>query len=354
MRNTIFFKRLKIHVVFLFLITVPFQNCKTSKDANVAPVMPIFTPTPEPDPIEGNPVTYFGALKVVGNKIVGKDDKAVQLRGMSLFWSQWIGKYYTKDVVKWLKNDWSSNIVRAAMAVEEGGYLTNPEAEKKKVFDVVDAAIEQGLYVIIDWHDHNATKHLKEAKKFFAEAAQKYGDKPNVIYEPFNEPLQISWSSAIKPYHQAVIDTIRKHDADNLIICGTSTWSQDVDIAANDPLVGTNIAYTLHFYSGTHKQSLRDKAKTALNKGIALMVTEFGTTDASGDGAVNKTETDTWFTFLDENKISWCNWSIADKAEGSAALRAGASATGAWTISQLTESGNFVRNEMKAKNLKFK
>lgn len=354
MKRINFSNRLILTICF-FAITLASQNCKTtSTNSAPTPAITIPTPSPEPTPIDGNAVDYFGALKVVGNKIVGKDEKAVQLRGMSFFWSQWIGKYYTKECVKWLKNDWNCNIVRAAMAVEEGGYLTNPVAEKKKVFDVVDAAIEQGLYVIIDWHDHNATKHLKEAKDFFTEVAQKYGDKPNVIYEPFNEPLQISWSAAIKPYHQAIIDTIRRYDADNLIICGTPTWSQDVDIAANDPLVGMNIAYTLHFYSGTHKQSLRDKAKIALNKGVALMVTEFGTTDASGDGAVNQTETNTWWAFLDENKISWCNWSLADKVEGSAALRPNASVSGGWTVAQLTESGYFIRNEVKTKNIRFK
>ncbi len=331
--------------ISVFVLTMfAFQQCKP-QDAT--------EPVIRPDPIEGTPVSHFGALGVSGTKIVGLNGKSVQLRGMSFFWSQWIGKYYTNATVKWLKDDWQCTVVRAALAVEEGGYLTNPETEKKKVFDVIDAAIEHGLYVIVDWHDHHATDHVKEAKAFFAEVAQKYGAEPNIIYEPFNEPLQISWSTLIKPYHQAVIDTIRHYDADNLIVCGTSTWSQDVDIAANDPLTGNNIAYTLHFYSGTHKQALRDKARVALNKGVALMVTEFGTTDATGDGAVNKTETNTWFTFLDENEISWCNWSVADKVEASAVLKPGASPTGGWPTSQLTESGSFIRETLRAKNLKF-
>jgi len=309
---------------------------------------------PPPGTVDVSAVEHHGQLQVKGNRIVDKNGNEVQLRGMSFFWSQWIGKYYTSQTVKWLKDDWHCNVVRVAMAVEEGGYLTNPELEKKKVMDVVDAAIVNGLYVIIDWHDHHAEKHTEESKLFFTEMAKKYGDKPNVIYETFNEPLQISWTDLIKPYHQAVVSAIREHDPDNLIICGTSTWSQDVDIAANDPLIGTNIAYTLHFYSGTHKQNLRDKAKAALNKGVALMVTEFGTTDATGDGNVNKEETLTWWKFLDDNKLSWCNWSVADKKESSAVLKPGASATGGWTDNQLTESGQFVRQQIREKNLIFK
>lgn len=346
---------LKVVIIFTICTIVIFTNCKKKYNGETAinPTPP-YIPAPESRQIDSTAVEYYGALKVSGNRIVGAKDTAIQLRGMSFFWSQWIGKYYTNACVKWLKDDWRCNIVRAAMAVEEGGYLTNPTIEKQKVFDVVDAAIEHGIYVIIDWHDHNAYKNVEKSKAFFAEMAQKYGDKPNVIYELFNEPLQVSWSSLIKPYHQAVIDTIRKYDPDNLIICGTPTWSQDVDVAANDPLIGTNIAYTLHFYSGTHKQPLRDKATIALNKGLALMVTEYGTTDATGDGNVNQTETNLWFSFLDEHKISLCNWSIADKAEASAALLLNSSPSGGWPLNSLTISGQYVRNEIRSKNLKFK
>jgi endoglucanase len=42
--------------------------------------------------------------------------------------------------------------------------------------------------------------------------------------------------------------------------------------------------YALHFYSGTHTSWLRDKANTARSAGLALYVTEFGTSQASGDG----------------------------------------------------------------------
>ncbi|WP_437962158.1 cellulase family glycosylhydrolase [Sorangium sp. So ce119] len=43
---------------------------------------------------------------------------------------------------------------------------------------------------------------------------------------------------------------------------GTPTWSQDVDLAANDPITRhTNVAYTLHFYAGTHEQRLRERRR---------------------------------------------------------------------------------------------
>ena len=73
-----------------------------------------------------------GLLKTKGNKIVDRADTAVSLAGNSMFWSQWSGELYNANVVKWLKDDWNSNIIRAAMGVDEtDGYITNPEVEKE-------------------------------------------------------------------------------------------------------------------------------------------------------------------------------------------------------------------------------
>jgi hypothetical protein len=181
--------------------------------------------------------------------------------------------------------------------------------------------------------------------------AATYGHAPNVIYEVWNEPVRSQdWSTVIKPYHEAVIAAIRDRDPDNLIVCGTQTWSQDVDKAALDPLKHRNVAYSLHFYAATHKQELRDKAAVAMGKGIALMVTEWGTSEASGNGTLDREETRRWLAFMDENRVSWCNWSVADLRETSAALIPGASGSGGWQAAAISPSGALVRDELRAKN----
>ena len=302
-----------------------------------------------------NVVEQHGQLRVQGNRIIDKTGQPVILRGMSLFWSQWMGKFYNTNVVRWLRDDWNCTVIRAAMAVEAGGYLSNSEREKEKVKMIVQAAIDLGIYVIIDWHDHNAHLHTEQAQAFFEEMAKTYGNYPNVIYELWNEPLnRHDWSTVIKPYHEAVIPKIRAHDPKNLIICGTQTWSQDVDKASRDPLKFDNVAYTLHFYAATHRQSLRNKAATALTNGIALMVTEWGTSESSGNGKLDDEETRKWWEFMDQNHLSWCNWSLADKAETSAALKPGASAAGGWSTNDLSPSGNLVRDQLRMKTAPIK
>ena len=294
------------------------------------------------------PVQQYGLLKVAGNKIVDKNNQPVSLAGTSLFWSNdgWGGeKYYTANTVSWLKNSWNSKIVRVAMGVEDGGgYIGNPAGNRQKVKTVVDAALAQGLYVIIDWHSHHAENYQAQAIAFFQDMARTYGTSPNVLYEVYNEPLQVSWSGTIKPYAEAVAGAIRAIDPDNLIIVGTPTWSQDVDAAAADPITRyPNIAYTLHFYAATNKQSLRDKAQTALNRGVALFVTEYGTTEASGNGTIDAASTQEWMNFMRQKGISHANWAFNDKAESASALKPGTSPTAAWSDNFLTTSGALVK-----------
>jgi endoglucanase len=139
------------------------------------------------------------------------------------------------------------------------------------------------------------------------------------------------------------------HDPDNIVIVGTRNWSQMVAEAAANPIKRNNVAYTLHFYAGTHKQWLRDDARKALGKGAALFVTEYGTVDATGDGPVNETETRKWWAFLDQNSISHLAWSVSDIRESSSALLPGASPDGGWTVSQIKPSGLLIRGELRAK-----
>lgn len=294
-----------------------------------------------------------GGISTQGNKLVDQNGDIIQLRGMSLFWSNFVqgGKYYNKSLVTWLKNDWSINIVRAAMGVEDdGGFLSNPNREREKVYRVIEAAIEEGIYVIVDWHSHFAEDHQEEAIAFFSEVAQKYGDYPNVIYEIYNEPIDSDWDRDLVPYHNAVIRAIRRHDPDNLVVCGTPFFSQRVDDVVGNEIDDVNVAYTLHYYASSHGQGLRDIAQTAIDANLPLFVTEYGTTEASGDGRIDVNEANIWWDFMDDNDISWCNWAISDKREESAAVINGASALGGWPENQITTSGNLVRDELKAKN----
>lgn len=97
----------------------------------------------------------YGQLSVSGTQLIGASTgRPVQLHGMSLFWSQYAegAPYWNATVINALKCKWNVNVVRAAMGVEDGGYLTNPSTELAKLETVIQAAIDNGIYVIVDWH----------------------------------------------------------------------------------------------------------------------------------------------------------------------------------------------------------
>ena len=317
----------------------PAVGLQAQEPATAAPV----TTAPE-----GSPVARHGALSVRGGKIVGAHGEPVTLRGMSLFWSQWTPQYYDAETVAWLAEDWKVDVVRAAIAAEgQDGARQHFDREFAKASTVIDAAVANGLYVIVDWHAHRS--YSEEAAQFLTAIARKYGHLPNLIYEPFNEPLRdgVDWSRDVRPYHLAVIGAVRAVDPDNLVVAGSPSWSQDVDAAAADPLPFANLAYTLHYYAATHGQELRDKADVARGKGLALLITEFGTVEATGNGPLDYAESEAWWDWAEAHDVGWMAWSIGDRDETSAALRPGTPPAG-WSEDDLTESGRLLRRKLRA------
>ncbi|QQS05199.1 MAG: glycoside hydrolase family 5 protein [Fibrobacterota bacterium] len=303
-----------------------------------------------------------GAIKTAGAKIVDQSGKQIQLTGMSLYWSTWGGEaYYNKGTVDWLVRDWKVNVVRAAIAVEAtGGYLypSSQRAQLKNLAAVVDAAVANGIYVIIDYHSHQANKNTDTAVKFFETVAQKYGDLPNVIFEIWNEPDTSTWRvnyewSEIKTYAERVIPVIRKY-SNNLVIVGTPSWSADIQSPADDPLDATlyqNIGYTYHFYACTHAANSVGDLFTK----VPVFITEWGSTGADGGkngitcltpSSSTQKDVTTWFkNKIDPNKISSLNWSVHNLKEASAALAGLSGPEGGWdTLTGLSASGIWVRN----------
>uniref|UniRef100_A0A914D8S5 Glycoside hydrolase family 5 domain-containing protein n=1 Tax=Acrobeloides nanus TaxID=290746 RepID=A0A914D8S5_9BILA len=216
---------------------------------------------------------------------------------MSFFPSDYIGDevadYFNEAAVHQIKCAWNANVVRAPTMPKEdkvGGWMTDKDRDYSRLKKVVDAAIKEGIYVIVDWHAFN-DPHIDGAKDFFANISKTYGSFPNIIYEIWNEPdgENGTWP-LVKEYAEEIIDTIRQNDPNNIIIVGTPNWSQRVDQAAQDPINLTNIAYTLHYYAASHGQPIRDIALSAINQGLPIFITEYGTVTYTGAGPMNESE----------------------------------------------------------------
>ena len=290
------------------------------------------------------------ALKVQGNQLMNVNGDTVVLHGVSYGWHNLWPRFYNGQSARHLIEDWGAQLLRASMGIgiNDLSYLVNPEYGVHCVTAVVDAAIEYGAYVLIDWHSH--TIETEAAKRFFTEMATRYKGVPNVIYEIFNEPVDDSWEE-VKAYALEVIRAIRAVEPDAVILVGSPHWDQDIRQVADNPIEGfSNLMYTVHFYAGTPKQWLRDEANYAMDKGIPLFISECAAMNADGDGPLDREEWKRWTDWMDEHHLSWAAWSLSDKHETCSMLLPSASSEGGWSEWEIKEWGQMVKKELKDTN----
>ncbi|MCR5202869.1 MAG: glycoside hydrolase family 5 protein, partial [Lachnospiraceae bacterium] len=135
--------------------------------------------------------------------IVDKNGNPVILRGVSSHGIQWDAgnAFVNKGAYKTARDEWGVSLVRVASYVTQDGYIEGRnELMDKKIEEAVLAAVELGLYIIIDWHIHDETVYdtpgkprFTESKKFFKKYAAKYKGLDNVIFEICNEPVGVNW-----------------------------------------------------------------------------------------------------------------------------------------------------------------
>lgn len=299
-------------------------------------------------------ITANGPLQVIDSQLCNEAGEPIQLKGMSSHGLQWSGSMITDGSMSTMANDWGIDIFRGAMYLVEDGYVSDSYKgfNLMRMETALALATQNGVYYMVDWHVHrdkDPMLYIEESKEFFEYMSLKYKHYDNIIYEICNEPngADVSWADNIKPYAETIIPIIRNNDPDAVIIVGSTSYSQNVNEAADDPLEFDNLLYTLHFYAGTHGQELRDKAIYAMDKGLGIFVTEWGTTAATGSGKIFPDEADVWLDFLDEHMISWCNWSFSDVGEESAALLVNSDPNGNWTEDRLSNSGKYVVEKLK-------
>jgi len=308
------------------------------------------------------PVSTYGELKANGGKLSGScpdyADKAVQVKGMSLFWSSGADSstvFYSEKAVNAMVKQMNIEVLRFAMGVTKEkfddfgrGYLSSEQGEilqKGYLKNVVNAAIDNDIYVIIDWHIESANGSTSDAVKFFEYAAQEYGSYNNVIFEVWNEPVGADMGT-VASHANSVIAAIRKY-SDNLVLVGSPEWSSHPEQCAAAGIQDSkkNYGCTLHFYAATHQVGnggYNSRAEEAMGKNVPVFATEWGTVSADGNGSPNQSASEAWISWMNQNHVSWANWSASAIKEQSAAFQNLAIDNGL----TFTTSGNMVKGWM--------
>lgn len=300
-------------------------------------------------PTRVGPVSQYGALQAGKNsanegRIYGSvdgiaDGKEVQVRGMSLTWSMYWpngSSFYGPTFIDTLVGGWNVELIRSAMGVVppwgHGGYMTRPTYFESQMDSVVQAAIRNDVYVLVDWHseggyfncvhpgqkpaqswmefnDNETCFSAADAAKFFGRMAERYGKYPHVIFEIYNEPVAETWAD-LKAYADTVVAAIRKH-SDNLIVVGTPQWSSQAGDAVANPIDDKNVAYTYHFYADIHTtKSHIESSNKAMAAGLSVFVTEWGGIDKIFSNATHKTRLEEFLAWTSEKKLSMAKWDV--------------------------------------------
>ena len=306
----------------------------------------------------GVKMDYYGALSVSDGKLVDSHGKEVQLTGISTQGINWFPEFAAPETIASLRNNFGINVIRLAMYTSDyNGYCVGGSDNQKDLMDkicsAVDAATENDMYVIIDWHtlnDENPNTYKAESIQFFGEMVRKYKGNDNVIYEICNEPNGDTTWSDIKSYAKEVIPVIRNVDSDAVILVGTPEWSSDLESVQDDPLNFKNIMYTYHFYAASHKDDARAELESALEAGLPVFISEYGLVSADGNGSVDTKEAKKWYDLIDEYKLSSCIWNLSNKDEGSALISADCQSTLDWKYEDLSEEGKYFFDKLSEGN----
>ena len=287
-----------------------------------------------------------GALHVEGTDLVDEKGEPAVLRGLSTHGLTWYPEYVSESLFRQVSEDWNCNLIRLAMYSEL--YCGGDKEESLEVlFRGIEAAIAADQYVLVDWHilkDSNPLDHAGEAAAFFDMIAERYQGVPNILYEICNEPNGKTGWKDITTYADRIVPVIRARDPDAVIIVGTPEYDRDLMVAALNPLPYDNLMYTCHFYTASHYDELFSEMRAAREMGLPVFITECGLSEESGDGRLDLENAAVWFSYLDQEKMSYAVWSLSGKAETSAFLVPSYDPERPLTDSSLTPAGLWGRD----------
>jgi hypothetical protein len=223
------------------------------------------------------------ALRVDGNQLRDADGNPVWLQGLSVDSLQWsaTGERIVPSIGVAI-DGWKANCIR--LAVKEDFWFGKTEhqsdggARYRQVIDsAINAAAGRGAYLVIDLHRFRAPEQVHA--DFWRDVAETYKNHPAVLFELFNEPHGIDWTTwrdggevtdKVKPkagvaaendevlrrFHsvgmQRLVDVVRETGAKNVVIVGGLDWSYDLSGILEGYAVedrgGNGVMYSTHVY----------------------------------------------------------------------------------------------------------
>lgn len=225
-----------------------------------------------------------------------------------------------------LMASWKANVVR--IALNQDFWLSGAAKHDPGYPATVDQAIgwahQAALDVILDlhWSDKGDLSNQNPGQQkmadqnsiaFWKEVASKYKDDGRVMFELYNEPHDVSWSTWLSGGDsgdgftavgmQALYDAVRGAGAENLVFAGGLDWAFDLSGVPTHRVQGHNIVYVTHPYDFPGKQPADwDAAWGFLTATDPVTATEFGNFDCTAGYYTNLIQ------YADAHGASWTAW----------------------------------------------
>jgi endoglucanase len=203
-----------------------------------------------------------------------------------------------------MATNWRANVVR--ISVHPSTWKYHRDQTMTLLEQHVQAALDAGLFVIIDYHvigfpdgyyqpvppEWGAPPDLYDsdfalATDFWDTVSTGIQDR-RVMFELWNEPVKedelppsdpnsSAWDQ-LKPYFEGLISTIRNNGSQSVILATGNHWAFNLKGIKDDPLSDPDTAYTWHVYAGHEDNNPKRWAAAldGLHRVKPVVVTEWG------------------------------------------------------------------------------
>lgn len=243
----------------------------------------------------------FAGLKVSGTSLVDNGNP-VMLRGVAVGDPVLARQGRPVSDYQTIAKDWHANTIRIGLHPSVWKHGNRKEALARLKQDV-DAALANGMYVVIDYHvigwpdgyyqrpdpEWNEDprdlydSNLELAKNFWEAVSHEFGTDSRILFEIWNEPVfsdnddeKPRWND-LKPKWVELQSVIRKNSKNVILVTGNA-WAYNMRGIKKNPLEGENVAYAWHIYAGhdENDQSAWAESLDELQKFAPVVVCEWG------------------------------------------------------------------------------
>jgi hypothetical protein len=253
--------------------------------------------------------TALPGLSVSGINIVA-NGQPVRLRGINMgdpFLARnpaWYPMYTTANYATIAQN-WHANAVRISIFPTQWKNMDHATL-LAGLAQEVNAALNNGLYVIISYHVIGWPDGFQQAaccgnpadtydtsmilaNSFWAQMALTYGADTRIIFDLWNEPVHdatdwndVTYWTTLKPFYESLIQTARNNGAQNIVLATGSGWASWLGGIKDSPLADANVVYAYHKYSnnGFNTAAVWDQDTGGLIGVKPVIVSEWGYEDS--------------------------------------------------------------------------